>query len=673
MQFTEKETILNKKKVEEKERIIDNKNLQKAKFNRGITLVALVITIIVLLILAGVTIGAISGDNGILNNASLAKVSTEFAGYKEEVELYKTNKLLEDYDFEADTLTAGKTTIEYEGKPEEETGNIKTIIQNLEDKYIDKFIIINGTLYLMATEGINDVEIKAAQNTGIEIMPYEISEEGELLSSNVNLALQGENGTLVIPDIVTSIGYGAFSGVEGLKKIVLPPSVTEIGGYAFSNNKELEEVEIQGDLTSIGEYAFDGASNLTKINLPDSISYIGTRAFRGTNLSSVTIPKSVKEILTDTFFNCTNLDTVILREGIIRIGDGAFSSTKISKLVLPSTLQTIDGTSFTNCNNLNEFDLSNNKYFVYESGILMPISKESIIFISSNEIKNMTIFEIPEGIKSFSVNLSQYTNLRNLVMPSTLNSISVSNLPDSIEDIEVKEGNSKFIVDEENKILYDKENTLYACYSKEKEINLPEGIIKLEERSFKFAVNAEVINLPESLKTINNYVFENCTKIKTIYIGQNVSKISALFKRLNYNGSVVVDNDYYIVKDNILYKKDPNTGECTTLVRVLYEINGTMQIIDEVKYIGNSAFYGQRKMTEIIIPEGVETIGNSFNYCSILKRVEIPSTVKSIHAQCFADATKNLEEIIIHNTEGSIQEAPWGAVKGMKVVQWVGK
>ena len=673
MQFTEKETILNKKKVEEKERIIDNKNLQKAKFNRGITLVALVITIIVLLILAGVTIGAISGDNGILNNASLAKVSTEFAGYKEEVELYKTKKLLEDYDFEANTLTAGKTTIEYEGKPEEETGNIKTVIQNLEDKYIDKFIIINGTLYLMVTEGINDVEIKAAQNIGIEIMPYEISEEGELLSSNVNLALQGENGTLVIPDIVTSIGYGAFSGVEGLKKIVLPPSVTEIGGYAFSNNKELEEVEIQGDLTSIGEYAFDGASNLTKINLPDSISYIGTRAFRGTNLSSVTIPKSVKEILTDTFFNCTNLDTVILREGIIRIGDGAFSSTKISKLVLPSTLQTIDGTSFTNCNNLNEFDLSNNKYFVYESGILMPISKESIIFISSNEIKNMTIFEIPEGIKSFSVNLSQYTNLRNLVMPSTLNSISVSNLPDSIEDIEVKEGNSKFIVDEENKILYDKENTLYACYSKEKEINLPEGIIKLEERSFKFAVNAEVINLPESLKTINNYVFENCTKIKTIYIGQNVSKISALFKRLNYNGSVVVDNDYYIVKDNILYKKDPNTGECTTLVRVLYEINGTMQIIDEVKYIGNSAFYGQRKMTEIIIPEGVETIGNSFNYCSILKRVEIPSTVKSIHAQCFADATKNLEEIIIHNTEGSIQEAPWGAVKGMKVVQWVGK
>ena len=44
------------------------------KNERGITLVALVITIIVLLILAGVTIAALSGQNGILTNASNAQV-----------------------------------------------------------------------------------------------------------------------------------------------------------------------------------------------------------------------------------------------------------------------------------------------------------------------------------------------------------------------------------------------------------------------------------------------------------------------------------------------------------------------------------------------------------------------------------------------------------------------
>ena len=47
--------------------------------NRGITLIALVITIIVLLILAGVSIATLTGDNGILTKATSAKTSTEKA------------------------------------------------------------------------------------------------------------------------------------------------------------------------------------------------------------------------------------------------------------------------------------------------------------------------------------------------------------------------------------------------------------------------------------------------------------------------------------------------------------------------------------------------------------------------------------------------------------------
>ena len=53
---------------------------------KGITLIALVITIIVLLILAGITISALSGDNGILTNATRAALATELSNYKEELE-----------------------------------------------------------------------------------------------------------------------------------------------------------------------------------------------------------------------------------------------------------------------------------------------------------------------------------------------------------------------------------------------------------------------------------------------------------------------------------------------------------------------------------------------------------------------------------------------------------
>ena len=57
------------------------------KGNKGITLIALVITIIILLILAGITIGLVTGDNGILAQATRAKEETEIAQEKEEIVL----------------------------------------------------------------------------------------------------------------------------------------------------------------------------------------------------------------------------------------------------------------------------------------------------------------------------------------------------------------------------------------------------------------------------------------------------------------------------------------------------------------------------------------------------------------------------------------------------------
>ena len=77
----------NKEKFQKIEKRISpkqQKNNQKLiKQNDGITLLALCITIIVILILASITIGTISGDNGILNNATMAKERSEIADEKE--------------------------------------------------------------------------------------------------------------------------------------------------------------------------------------------------------------------------------------------------------------------------------------------------------------------------------------------------------------------------------------------------------------------------------------------------------------------------------------------------------------------------------------------------------------------------------------------------------------
>ena len=66
------------------------KQKSRKRENRGITLVALVVTIIVLIILAGVSIAMLVGENGIITQAQRAKEETEEAQEKEGIELALT-------------------------------------------------------------------------------------------------------------------------------------------------------------------------------------------------------------------------------------------------------------------------------------------------------------------------------------------------------------------------------------------------------------------------------------------------------------------------------------------------------------------------------------------------------------------------------------------------------
>ncbi|HJJ18096.1 MAG TPA: prepilin-type N-terminal cleavage/methylation domain-containing protein [Clostridiaceae bacterium] len=83
------------------------------KNQKGITLIALVITIIVLLILAGVTIAMLTGENGILNKATTAVNNTTDAELKEAVRLaVATNITNNDGSFVVTDKTALKKEIE---------------------------------------------------------------------------------------------------------------------------------------------------------------------------------------------------------------------------------------------------------------------------------------------------------------------------------------------------------------------------------------------------------------------------------------------------------------------------------------------------------------------------------------------------------------------------------
>ena len=57
------------------------------KMSKGITLIALVVTIIVLLILAGISVQMLTGNNGILQRAGNAKKNNDYGAAKEQVDI----------------------------------------------------------------------------------------------------------------------------------------------------------------------------------------------------------------------------------------------------------------------------------------------------------------------------------------------------------------------------------------------------------------------------------------------------------------------------------------------------------------------------------------------------------------------------------------------------------
>ena len=67
------------------------------KENKGVTLVALVITIIVLLILAGVTLSMVMGDSGIFSKANKASTETTISSAKDAVRLATLEAVTDQY------------------------------------------------------------------------------------------------------------------------------------------------------------------------------------------------------------------------------------------------------------------------------------------------------------------------------------------------------------------------------------------------------------------------------------------------------------------------------------------------------------------------------------------------------------------------------------------------
>ncbi len=157
---------------------------------------------------------------------------------------------------------------------------------------------------------------------------------------------------IVIPDSVTSIGFGAFFNCSSLSNIVIPDSVTSIGGAAFFTCGSLSSIVIPDSVTSIGHNVFQGCSSLSEIVIPDSVTSIGNSAFSGcSSLSKIVIPTSVTSIGDWTFSGCSSLSEVVIPSSVTSIGGFAFKDCgSLSTIVIPSSVTSIGDWTFNGCN-----------------------------------------------------------------------------------------------------------------------------------------------------------------------------------------------------------------------------------------------------------------------------------------------------------------------------------
>ena len=147
---------------------------------------------------------------------------------------------------------------------------------------------------------------------------FSSSADGKILynkDKTTLIAYPSATGDVTIPNSVTTIDYGAFSGCSNLTNITIPDSVTTIGYYAFSDCSSLTSVIIPDSVTTIGDSTFSYCSSLTSVTIPDSVTTIDYSAFSGcSSLSSITIPDSVTTIGYYAFSACSSLTSVTFED-----------------------------------------------------------------------------------------------------------------------------------------------------------------------------------------------------------------------------------------------------------------------------------------------------------------------------------------------------------------------
>ena len=397
-----------------------------------------------------------------------------------------------------------------------------------------------------------------------------------------------------------------FLGTKKSGELVIPAEINDNKGITF----KVTEVGFQSGYTSYG---------ITSVKLPETIIKLNNDCFLGAKLTEMNIPKSVTEI-----------------------SEWAWSAMKeVPKCTVESG------------NTVFESD---------DKGALYTKGKKELRCVPSKVMEgNSTgIYTVDDKVEKICLNAFHgITNLKKIVLPKNLQAVqegypSIVVSTDLVEFEMPTGGTTNFRV--EDGVLFNNVTKTLVCYPREKAATtykVPDDIKRIA--AFAMVVTQHMTSLDlNNVETLERSALYKPQKLETIMIPKTLlkgTKTTGLkegaFEECTKLKAYKVhqDNPDFTDIDGVLYSKNKD---------ILYfyppaKEGAKYNIPTTVKEIAQKAFQGANKLTSMVVPNTVETIGiEAFRNMKKLVTVnfQAPSKVKELKADVFR-ACDELKEVVL--------------------------
>ena len=473
-------------------------------------------------------------------------------------------------------------------------------LTNLESFIVDKnnryYKSIDGVLYTKDGKVLVSYPVKK-QGDSFTIPEGVVRIEANAFSNNKNLK------EIIIPDTVTTISEYAFSGLTRLKEINIPNSVINIEKGAFKDCIAATNINIGENVVSIGDEAFVHCKSVKSVILPNSLKKMGTGLFKQCyDLKEIVLPEGIVEIPAAMFSQCLNIEYFVVPDTVKKINTSAFAATSLKEIVLPDGLTWLGSDVFHNCKSLAEINLPASLEFigggtfancVLLTDVTIPASVRTIGGAFTGCINLESITFLGGDISFVGSGFENCPKLQRVNISSESDWVSMSfEYPGSTPFINGAklyindEFITRFEFPEETKVI---NNRLFSDYQWLESVIIPEGVEEIGIEAFANCENLIEVTLPSSLSNIKSSAFGGCSKLKTVYLPSIEWLIES---RQHYSCFLENVEDLYF--------------------------NGV-------------------KTTEIIIPEGTETIASfAFYKCTAITSVYIPKSLRYLSTDSFS-------------------------------------